>query len=80
MVCMFISKIINDLFNKSRKSWFLSDKSKYVDAIKNPITTGKNFRGPSSTSITASSIFVVVLETSFDKRFKINLAISLLNK
>ena len=66
--------------SESRKSWFSFDKSRYDEAIKKPITTGKNFNGPSRTSITASSILVVVLITNFDKRFKINLAINLLSK
>ena len=53
---------------------------RYDEAIKNPITTGKNFKGPSRTSITASSIFEDVLDTIFDNRFKIKRAINLLNK
>ena len=32
------------------------EKAQYDEAIKKPMTTGKNFNGPSSTSMTASSI------------------------
>ena len=53
---------------------------RYDEAIKNPITTGKNFKGPSRTSITASSIFEDVLDTIFDNRFKIKRATNILNK
>ena len=75
-----IKIVINDLFSKSKKSWLLSETSKYEEAIKKPKTTGRNFNGPSSTSITASSIWLEVFETILDNRLRINLAISLLSK
>ena len=36
-----IKIVIKDLFSKSIKFWFSFDKSKYDEAIKKPITTGK---------------------------------------
>ena len=75
-----IKIVISDLLSRSKKFWFWSEISKYEDAIKKPITTGKNFKGPSRTFITASSISVEVFDTSFDRRLSMNLAISLLRR